>query len=124
MPYDGNRAANYADSHAQPNSTGNCAKYVRKALEWGGAELGRTHYAKDYGPVLEEAGFQVIQTPPRKGDVVVIQPAPGHPSGHMAIYNGTVWVSDFPQNAGPQGFYPGPAYRTAQPAYRIYRHDD
>ncbi len=26
MPYDGNRAANYADIHVQPNSTGNCAK--------------------------------------------------------------------------------------------------
>ena len=124
MPYDGNRAANYADIHVQPNSTGNCATYVRKAIEWGGATLGRTHYAKDYGPVLEEAGFHTVLTAPRKGDIVVIQPAPGHPSGHMAIYNGTVWVSDFTQNDGPQGFYPGQAYRTAQPAYKIYRHDD
>ncbi|MGD7150387.1 CHAP domain-containing protein [Ralstonia pseudosolanacearum] len=124
MPtYDGNRAANYAVSHAQPHSTGNCAKYVRKAVEWGGITLRRTHYAKDYGRSLEEAGFQEVQGSPRKGDVVVIQPAPGHPAGHMAIYSGTTWVSDFTQNSGNQGFYPGPAYRSSQPPYTIYRHD-
>ncbi|QAU23552.1 CHAP domain-containing protein [Dyella sp. M7H15-1] len=120
MPYDGASAASYADSHAQPDSTGECAKYVRRAIEWGGISLPRTRYAKDYGPILKAAGFRAALGAPRKGDVIVIQPAPGHPAGHMAIYDGAHWISDFKQR---HGFYPDPAYRNAQPSYEIYRHD-
>lgn len=31
------------------------------------------------------------------GDVVVVQDIPGHRYGHMAMFNGTQWVSDFRQ---------------------------
>lgn len=123
MAYDGNSAANFADSHAEPHSTGNCARYVRRAIESGGIRLSRTHYAKDYGRALEAAGFREITGTPRKGDVAVIQPITGHPDGHMAIYDGSIWVSDFKQRPGLQGFYPGPGYRLAKPPYKIYRHD-
>lgn len=49
---------------------------------------------------------------------MIIQPIPGHPHGHMAMYDGAYWISDFVQY---YGFYPGNAYRTAKPPYQIYR---
>jgi len=119
MPWDKNAAVTHADSHARRHSTGNCARYVREAIDAGGVVLGHTHYAKNYGPVLAASGFQPIHGVPQKGDVVVIQPAPGHPAGHMAIFDGANWVSDFRQL---HGLYPGPAYRSARPAYIVYRH--
>lgn len=123
MAYNGSAAANFADSHAEPHSTGNCAKYVRHAVEWGGISVEPTGSAKDYGGRLESAGFYEIYGDPRKGDVVVIQPIPGHPHGHMALFDGLIWVSDFRQQAGADGFYPGSAYKSIKPPYKIYRHD-
>jgi hypothetical protein len=120
MPWSGSSAASYADSRAEPGSTGECAKFVRRAIEWGGITLSHTTDAKDYGPILEAAGFERALGSPRIGDVIVIQPVPSHPAGHMAIYDGHKWISDFRQL---HGFYPGPTYREAQPSYRIYRHD-
>jgi hypothetical protein len=61
-------------------SSGNCARYVRKAIEWGGISSHHAHYAKDYGPLLEAVGFRQSTAEPQKGDVVVIQPAHGHPA--------------------------------------------
>jgi len=124
MPFNKSSAATYAYEHAELHSTQNCARYVRKALEWGGISLRHTHFAKDYGPLLESAGFRQATGAAQKGDVIVIQPAPGHPAGHMAIFDGSIWVSDFKQTyPGPQSFYPGPAYREAQPTYKIYRYN-
>jgi len=124
MPFDTASAASYADSHAGPASTNNCASYVRRAIEWGGVSIARTSYAKDYGSNLESAGFVQVTGEPKKGDVVVIQPAPGHPDGHMAIFDGSIWISDFRQtHAGPDGFYPGPDYRKAKPSYTVYRYN-
>ncbi|CAN0628548.1 conserved protein of unknown function [Burkholderia multivorans] len=120
MVCDGSSAANHADRNAAPKSVGRCAEYVRKAIEWGGISLQRTNSAKDYGRILEASGFREALGSPRKGDVVVIQPAPGHPHGHMAIYHGANWISDFKQL---RGIYPGPAYRSAAPSYKIYRYE-
>lgn len=113
-------AANHLRMHAQGHSTNNCARYVREAIEAGGITISRTHSAKDYGYSLHQAGFVEIDasTPLQPGDVVIIQPIPGHPHGHMAMYDGTYWISDFVQN---YGFYPGNGYRTAKPPYQIYR---
>lgn len=120
MPYSGSSAANYADSHAESKSIGRCAEYVRRAIEWGGVSLGHTPQAKNMGNALMAAGFHEIVGSPQRGDVVVIQPAPGHSDGHAAMYDGQYWVSDFKQL---HGLYPGPAYRNSQPSYKIYRHD-
>ncbi|MBB5427447.1 hypothetical protein HDG40_005626 [Paraburkholderia sp. JPY158] len=43
-----------------------------------------------------------------------------HPHGHMAMYDGQYWISDFKQW---HGFYPGPDYGSARPDYKVYRHD-
>jgi len=99
-------AATHARVHARSQSTGMCARYVRLAIAAGGINIARTEDAKDYGYALRQAGFTEYSdaSSPRRGDVIVIQPAPGHPHGHMAIYDGANWISDF-----TQCFYPGQA---------------
>ncbi|HBR7307440.1 TPA: hypothetical protein ACV5EY_001433 [Klebsiella aerogenes] len=107
-------------SHAHKQSHYECAKYIRQAIEAGGIKLERTRDAKDYGPILLRAGFKEV--PPGstilRGDVAVIQPyAGGNPSGHMTMYDGKQWISDFTQRS----MYPGPSYRRLQPAFKVYR---
>lgn len=70
--------------------------------------------------IMAHAGFTAIGTyeMPREGDVIIIQPyAGGNPSGHMAIYDGAEWYSDFKQ----RDMWAGPGYRAARPSYTIYR---
>jgi len=52
-----------------------------------------------------------------RGDIVVIQKTTKNENGHIAIYNGNNWVSDFKQ----QGFWPSSSYRSENPPYKIYR---
>jgi hypothetical protein len=40
-----------------------------------------------------------------------------HPYGHIQMYNGTQWISDFKQ----KGFWPGADYRNVQPNFTILR---
>jgi len=55
---------------------------------------------------------------PKKGDVAVIQPYKGgDPHGHIAMYNGTKWVSDFKQ----RDMWGGPGYRKHKPTCVVYR---
>ena len=91
MSWDKKVAVNYAKSHASSHSQGRCAEYTRKAVQAGGVTLGRTYHAKDYGPMLKNAGFSAIGAleEPREGDVIIIQPyANGNPSGHMTVMTG------------------------------------
>ncbi|SUY92735.1 Peptidoglycan hydrolase flgJ [Buttiauxella agrestis] len=134
-------SVSYINSHVEPRSLGNCAAYVRRAVEAGGVHIqipppriGNSASACDYGPSLVSVGFKQVYaytgTGPtdttiipgqQTGDVVVIQPIDGHPHGHIALFNGTNWVSDFIQL---RGFYPGQQYRIAKPAYTLYRYTD
>ncbi|MDY1038660.1 hypothetical protein [Lelliottia sp. CFBP8978] len=113
-----------------------CAHYVKVALIQGGLSSRNSGIksAKDYGPWLLENNFQVVNdavtvhagnvfsiSGQQTGDVVVIQDAPGHSDGHMAMFNGTKWVSDFVQE---KGFYPGQPYRNNNIAYKLYRYSD
>ncbi|MGF6965966.1 hypothetical protein OKW43_002994 [Paraburkholderia sp. WC7.3g] len=121
MPWDQNAAVKHLQSHAKPMSRGECARYVREAIERGGIILKLTRSAKDYGLSLAYAGFRAVSTTdPQPGDVIVIEGIHLHPHGHMAMYDGEYWISDFKQW---HGFYPGPDYRSARPNYKIYRHD-
>jgi len=117
------KAVQYLDDNAEEGSTSHCAKYVRLALKAGGVTLDPAPgLAKDYGPALLHEGF--ISVPwqdctPVKGDVCVIQPYPrGNPAGHVQMFNGEIWVSDF---ANRNGFWPGSAYKEHKPPYAIYR---
>ncbi len=116
-------AVKYIDANAHPISQSKCAMYVRKAIEAGGGviPLPRPLDAKDYGPVLAKLGFAKIPAvtyAPQRGDIAVLQPPKGRTSGHIQMFNGSIWVSDFRQKAD---IYPGPAYRDQQVSHEIYR---
>lgn len=120
MGWNKHAAAIYARQHAGSTSQRRCAAFTRRAINAGGIDIGQTLHAKEYGRLLSNAGFTVIGTgeAPQEGDVVVIQPyRGGNESGHMAIYDGQHWYSDFRQ----RDMWGGPGYRSAQPAYKIYR---
>lgn len=120
MRWDPIRASNYAKDHALSSSHNLCATYVGFALHAGGIDISGIHYAKDYGPALEKNGFvamgpgQTLQA----GDIIVIQPYPGgNIAGHIAIYDGSAWYSDFRQ----RDMWAGPGYRTSKPSHKIFR---
>ncbi|WP_029489619.1 hypothetical protein [Aquimarina agarivorans] len=104
---------------AMDTSVGYCAKYVRLALEDGGMNTdGRPVSAKDYGPFLLKKGFKEVPDGNYQiGDIAVIESFTNNPHGHIEMYNGENWVSDFVQRT----FYPGRSYRNAKPNYKIYR---
>ena len=99
-----------------------CATYVREALEAGGlVTIGHPAAAKDWGPTLVRIGFRVIDPANYSaalGDVIVIQGTSMSKSGHIEIYDGKNWISDFVQQ---HGMWPGPSYRAEKPSYKIYR---
>ncbi len=75
--------------------------------------------AADYGPFLLRHGAQTVSPEsyvPAVGDVVVFDKTDQHPCGHIELYDGHQWVSDFMQRS----FSP---YRDASttPPFTIYR---
>ena len=52
----------------------------------------------------------------QKGDVVVFQPVKGHPDGHVAMFDGKQWISDYKQDS----IYAASPYKNGAP-YVIYR---
>jgi hypothetical protein len=126
----------YLESNARGKPTGWCARHVRQALEANGIKVEKPKLrpgkdaaqARDYGPKLVDAGFKPVlsDTKPaispdpgklRKGDVTVIQSTSRNEAGHMAMYDGYQWISDYKQ---PR-FWPGEAYKNELPDYVIYR---
>ena len=116
------KAAAKLNEQAQATSQHKCGKYVKSALRTGGVVVGEgVESAKDMGPALEKAQFDPTDKAgytPQKGDVVVIQPYPGgDPNGHIAMYDGKQWISDFKQ----KDMWGGPGYCSNQPPYQVYR---
>jgi hypothetical protein len=139
------QAVGYLDDNAEDESQHHCAAAVRQAIEHGGVDLDpntRPGSAEDYGPYLQGHGFNSVTIPegheyqPQRGDVIVIQGFPagtdadgnsyaGNVYGHIEMWDGEQWVSDFSQprhdgNSPMDDVYPGRAYRAAQPDYAIY----
>ncbi len=116
-------AVRYLDAHAAGHSTGHCARSIRLALAAGGLRLTQhPALARQYGDTLRTNGFsRITVTPafvPAKGDIVVIQNYEGgNVAGHVAMYSGREWLSDFRQ----RDMWSGPGYREHQPSYDIYR---
>jgi hypothetical protein len=116
------RLSEWMDAHALTRSSHHCAMYCRMGMEAAGlntADRPQTGDAGDYGPFLLRHGAQVIPPEsyvPQVGDVVVFDKTSQHPSGHIEMYDGHRWVSDFMQNS----FSP---YRDAEntPPFTIYR---
>lgn len=94
-------AAQVASRSAHGKSTGRCALYVRKALQSAGYSFTPQASAYMYANgTLASAGFKKISTTnyrPQVGDVVVFNRTNKNPHGHIQIYDGRQWVSDFRQ---------------------------
>lgn len=127
MSYDVDKFILHLRSSAHKTGYGNgqCALFVRKALNAGGANTsGHPTPAKEWGPTLERNAFHEVPVGDLaaftflKGDIVIIQPPThGRPEGHIAAFDGKTWVSDFVQRE----FWPGPGYRKEKPSYVLYR---
>ena len=112
------KAATIATQKANARSTGYCARYVANALQGAGYKFTRQASAFMYasGP-LASAGFTKIQNKGQYqiGDVMVYGAHGGSGGGgihgHIQIYNGKNWVSDFIQRS----VVPGSKYSRVTP---------
>ncbi|MDO4896498.1 MAG: CHAP domain-containing protein [Moraxella sp.] len=96
-------AARAASRAAHSKSVGRCALYVRKALQSAGYRFTPQPSAYMYASkgILAGAGFTKLSNhnyTPQVGDVAVFNRSSKHPHGHIQIYDGYQWVSDFRQN--------------------------
>ena len=107
--YSNEKTAAYVTCHSAPKSRSMCAWYVIKSMWHGGCPIGLIP-AYAYAKTLPQMGFEEIPSKgyvPIKGDISVL-PQNNHSSfGHIAIYDGQQWVSDFKQKS----LYPNSTYR-------------
>ena len=119
--YSNARTADYITKNVAPKSRTMCAGYVIRAMWHGGCPIGLLP-AYAYNKTLPQMGFKEISVEgykPMKGDISVLPTNKYTPFGHIAVYNGKQWVSDFKQKS----IYPSGAYR-AVGKYQIFRATD
>ena len=122
--YDVDKATVYLTEHAQSHSQHECARYVRMAIQAGGCPTYiHPAAAKEYDVFLPKLGFKevlIVDYRPQKGDIIVIKPPKDqkeHEHGHIAMYNGKKWISDFAQ----RDMYGGNIYRKKGTEYHLFR---
>ena len=106
-----------------------CSKHVYDAFQAAGANFHGMiyHNGSTWGPLLKAMGCNALpQQPdidygPAAGDIMVFQPVPGQDGGHVRVWDGKEWVSDWIQNNNGSRPYPGPTYRKAKADYVVYR---
>ncbi|HEY0778279.1 MAG TPA: hypothetical protein VGD56_09960, partial [Gemmatirosa sp.] len=95
------KTARWLQEHAGAHSQEKCAHYVREGLEAGGFDsTGRPIAAGDYGPFLTSRGAAAVPRDgytPEMGDIVVFPKSARHIWGHIAVFDGGQWISDFKQ---------------------------
>ena len=112
------KAAEYVTENAAPRSKTCCAWYVMRAMHAGGCPIS-IYPAWAYKYILPLHNFEKVDKQnyrPKKGDIVVIENSKAHFWGHIAMYNGEIWVSDFKQRSMNP-------YRKSYP-YEIFRYKD
>lgn len=119
--YSNDKTVEFITNHAEKKSRCMCAGYVIRAMWRGGCPIGLVP-AYAYNKILPQMGFEEISVrgyTPMKGDISVIPSNSGHPFGHIAVYNGKQWVSDFKQVS----LLPSRSYR-ANGKFQIFRATD
>ena len=119
--YSNEKSADYITKNVAPTSKCMCAWYVIKGMWHGGCPIGLAP-AYAYNKILPQMGFEEVPVnnyTPQKGDISVLPRNEGSHFGHIAVYNGEKWVSDFNQLS----IYPGKKYR-ANGNYQIFRATD
>ena len=105
------KSVNYLTDNSLNSTSHSCAKHIRQALIAGGiSAYGNPLYAKDYHfkNYLINLGFTHLATlnnkkerdeyKPIPGDIAVME-APFGNAGHICMWNGEQWVSDFKQSS-------------------------
>ena len=119
--YSNDRTTDYITKNVAPKSRTMCAGYVIRAMWRGGCPIGLLP-AYAYNKTLPQMGFKEISVKcykPMKGDISVLPSNKHSPFGHIAVYNGNKWISDFEQLS----IFPGKAYREVG-KYQIFRATD
>ena len=79
------------------------SKCIADALQAGGFKFTRQAAAYMYrtNGVLTKLGFKEISKPSsfKKGDITVTDRNSFHPHGHIAMFSGSKWISDFVQKS-------------------------
>lgn len=96
------KACETLTTNSKEKSIGKCAKYVADALQSAGYKFNRQPSAYMYhtNGILSGMGFECIgrtNSQPQPGDICVINRFSGHPHGHICMFNGQQWISDFKQ---------------------------
>ena len=105
------KACNWVHTHAATSSMHACAKYVRMGIEAGGlSTAGRPNWAWKYISYLPTIGFKFIdkvdksyngekgQYKPEPGDIAVYtKGGDKNVPGHICMWTGAEWASDFRQ---------------------------
>lgn len=109
--YSNEKAVEYLTKHAKDHSVNSCALYVRRVISAGGCPTFlQPPSACDYNFFLPDLGFSKVDADgytPQTGDIVVFSAIKGHKHGHICMYNGRQWISDFKQRS----MYSASAYR-------------
>ena len=108
--YNIDKVVEHLNSHALSHSHTCCAWFVMRAMHAGGCPIG-IFPAYAYSKVLPYYGFKEVKADKyQQGDIVVFPAVKGHKWGHIAMWNGTQWVSDFKQ----KNIIVSNAYRNAE----------
>lgn len=121
------KAVKWLEEHDKKASTGKCARHVALGIEAGFGKvfsdktaigsLGWAGAAKNEGEYLKYLGFVPINsdTAPQRGDIRILQPKNPENYGHIEMYTGSDWFSDFKQK---DSLYKSGHYRD----YQTYRY--
>ncbi|MBQ6062877.1 MAG: CHAP domain-containing protein [Prevotella sp.] len=116
--YNSDRVVNFAERHANEKSRCMCAWYTMRALHHGGCYPCGIYPAYAYEKVLPRLGFVEVSHP-KKGDISVLSSNSRHPYGHIAVYDGKRWISDYKQRR----VYPNTVYEK-ESTVKYYRQTD
>lgn len=103
------KSIEHLSTHVESKSVGRCARYVRQAIEAGGLDTnGHPGSAYQYKRYLPTKGFNAIgnitgrekqaawtKLNAQVGDISVMEHGE---HGHICMWNGSKWISDFAQN--------------------------
>lgn len=120
--YDNSKTVAYITKHKSLKSRSMCAWYSMKAIRNGGCYYCYIYPGYAYNKILPKLGFEEISTEnyiPKAGDISVLPKNSNSCFGHIAIYNGSNWISDFKQD----DIFPGKSYKISG-KYQIFRIED